>query len=79
MKPKVSLFEDSFFSTKAEILKYTKLRIEMLRFVKFYKLLYASRNRLSYQLTFATSYIKIASTATKTRPCEIQIFAQFQN
>ena len=49
MKPKVSLFEDSFFSTKAEILKYTRLRIEMLRSVKFYKLLYgASRNRLSY-------------------------------
>ena len=37
-----------FFSTKAEILKYTRLRIEMLRFVKFYKLLYASRNRLYY-------------------------------
>ena len=48
MKPKVPLFEDSFFSTKAEILKYTRLGIEILRFVKFYKLLFASRNRLSY-------------------------------
>ena len=39
MKPKVSLFEDFFFSTKAEILKYKRLKIEMLRFVKLYKLL----------------------------------------
>ena len=38
MTPKVSLFGDIYFSTKAEILKYTRMKIEMLRFVKFYKL-----------------------------------------